>query len=38
MNKTRVALYIRVSTAEQGVKGVSIDSQKADLIKFSKDN
>lgn len=37
MTKTRVALYIRVSTAEQGVKWVSIDSQKADLIKFSKD-
>lgn len=36
MDKTRVALYIRVSTAEQWVKWVSIDAQKADLISFSK--
>jgi DNA invertase Pin-like site-specific DNA recombinase len=35
---TRVAIYIRVSTEEQDIKGVSIPAQEEILTKFIKDN
>lgn len=34
----RAALYIRVSTEEQAIHGLSIDAQKEALIKYAKEN
>jgi DNA invertase Pin-like site-specific DNA recombinase len=36
-NIKRVALYIRVSTDEQAINGVSLDYQKEELLKYVKD-
>lgn len=36
--KTRVAIYVRVSTEEQVTKGVSIEHQKESLVEYAKNN